>query len=365
VKVPTFLAMLRDRDIQVSAEGEQLRCNAPAGVLTPELHGELRRRKDEILDFLHMAGALARQQRGIVPLQPRGGRPPIFAVAGHNGDVFCYRALARHLGEDQPFFGLQPPGLDGQGEPLARIEELASYFAAEIQAFQPAGPYVIAGFCAGGTLAFELARQLFREGGSLSFLALFGAPYPTSYRLLPQLRKRFTAQLERLVKHARTLAALSPGERRLYLTEKLRNRKPQPAVDPFAASDPVLAQRAKVERATFTALRHYVPQSLGGPLNLFLPSKEWARSRDQPLRWRTLATQAGEYFGPTGCNSDIMLREPNAATFAELFRASTAPSPRGKPNAPLRPRAEDGSRPRSIPTVSRSPFKSRALEPLL
>src|SRR5206468_7448982 len=158
VKIPTLLSTLRDRDIHISADGDRLRCNAPAGALTPELRDELQRRKGDILEFLRSAGTLASQQRAIVPLQSRGKCIPIFAVAGHNGDVFCYRALARHLGDDQPFYGLEPPGRDGQSEPLTRIEDLAAYFAAQIRAFRPGGPYIIAGFCTGGTIAFELGR---------------------------------------------------------------------------------------------------------------------------------------------------------------------------------------------------------------
>ena len=119
------------------------------------------RPEKKILGFLNSAKVLADQPRAIVPLQPLGTRPPVFAVAGHNGDVFCYRALAQHLGDDQPFFGLQPPGADGQSQPLTSVEDLAAYFASQIRAFQPNGPYLLAGYCAGGTIAFELARQLF------------------------------------------------------------------------------------------------------------------------------------------------------------------------------------------------------------
>ncbi len=55
-----------------------------------------------------------------LPLEAAGTRTPIFAVGGHNGDVFTYRALALHLGPDQPFFGLQPPGLEEGSQPLTR-----------------------------------------------------------------------------------------------------------------------------------------------------------------------------------------------------------------------------------------------------
>jgi thioesterase domain-containing protein len=314
--VPDFLAELRSRDIQISTDGDRLRCNAPAGALTPELRDQLQQRKNDILKFLRSASALAEDQRAVVPLQPRGKRTPILAVGGHNGDVFCYRALAQHLGDDQPFFGLQPPGLDGHSEPLARVEDLAAYFAAQIRAFRPDGPYIIAGFCAGGTIAFELGRQLLQERAAISFLALFGSPYPTSYRLLPQLRQRIDFELERALKHTRALASLSFKGRRSYIAEKLRQRKARFDATP----DPVLVLRARVEKLTMAAVRRYSPRHFAGRVSLFLPSKEWLLSRDAPLGWRSVARSTEQYFGPDGCNGDRMLREPYARAFAELFR---------------------------------------------
>ena len=320
MKAADFLAELRSRDIQVWAEGDRLRCNAPAEVLTPELRDELRQRKDGILEFLRSAAALAHLQRAIVPLQPHGQRIPIFAVPGHGGDVFCFRALAQHLGEDQPLYGLQPPGLDGHSEPLARVEDLAAYFAAQIRDFRPDGPYIIAGFCAGGMIAFELGQQLLRAGAAIDFLAMLGAPYTARYRRLAMLRERFAQRTEWVVGHTRTLVSLSPGERRLYITEKLRVREAERAVATSIKPDSVLVLRASVERATLQAARCYTPAHFAGRVYLFLPSKEWAQSRNEPLRWRSVAPHAEEFYGPEGCDGDNMLREPFAAVFAEAIR---------------------------------------------
>jgi thioesterase domain-containing protein len=317
MRVPALLAELRSRDIRVWADGDRLRCNAPADVLTPELRDQLQQGKNEILEFLRSARALAQQQRAIVPLQPRGGRIPVFAVAGHNGDVFCYRALVQHLGDDQPFYGLQPPGLDGHSDPLTRIEDLAKYFAAQIQAFQAGNLYIIAGYCAGGTIAFELARQLLQRGAGIGMLALFGAAYPASYRLLPQLRQR----LDRVVEYARALASVPSGERRPYIAEILRRRKQWRAAERYAARDPVLVQRTRVEDTTINAARRYTPGHFAGRVSLFLPNRKWLlQSGNEPLRWRSVARDTEEYFGPDGCDGDSMLREPHAPAFAALFR---------------------------------------------
>ena len=51
MSVAAFLSELRSRDIQVSAAGGELRCSAPPGALSTELRDELRRRKNEILEF--------------------------------------------------------------------------------------------------------------------------------------------------------------------------------------------------------------------------------------------------------------------------------------------------------------------------
>jgi thioesterase domain-containing protein len=325
-----FLSELRSRDIRVWAVGGELRCNARAGVLTPELRDQLRQRKSEILEFLASAQVLAEQQRAIVPLQRNGERTAVFGVPGHNGDVFCYRALAQALGDDQPFFGLQPPGLDGEAEPLTRVEDIAAYFAAQIRAFQPQGPYIIAGFCAGGTVAFELAQQLQRDA-TVRFVALFGSPYPAYFRWPTQLWQRLARPAARIVTLAGELASQPWEGRRRYLTEKFRQRNARRDAEPAPAQDPVLVRRAKVEHATLTAVRAYTPRPFGGCVNLLLPGTQWLRSGVAVGRWRSVAPRVEEYSGPDASTGYDMLREPHAPAFAELFRrcrdrSETAPS---------------------------------------
>lgn len=298
-----FLSELRRRDIQVRAVGGELRCSAPAGALTPELRDELRRHKNEVLQLLASAQAVAAQARAVVPLQAAGAGIPVLAAPGHNGDVFCFRALAQCLGEERRFYGLQPPGLDGEEAPLERVEDLAAYFAAQVKSLQPRGRYIVAGYCAGGSVAFELAQQLQKSDVQIDSVALFGSPFPAYFRWPTQLPLRVMHEARRVAKHARALATHSWGAQ---VTRKL--------------PDPVLALRAKVERATLLAVRRYRPQPFNGTVHLFLPSRQWLRSGAGALRWRALASSGEDYFGPDGCSRPDMLREAHAPVFAEFFR---------------------------------------------
>lgn len=318
-----LLSELRRRDIQLRVVGSELRCSAPAGALTPELRAELQRHKDDVLELLSSAQAAAAQAQAVVPLERGGRRPPIYGVPGHNGDVFCYRALARALGSDQPFFGLQPPGLDGERAPFTRVEDLAGYFAGQIRAAGERGPCIVAGFCAGGTVAFELASELARGGTEVRFLALFGCPYPVYFRRQAQVWNGFARQLERLGRHRRELAAHSWRERWRYLNQELGERRARLEAERSRAADPVLARRARVERATVGAVRRYRPQAFGGTVKLFLPGVGWQRSGVAALRWCAVAAHAETYFGPDSADGADMLLEGHAADFAALFRCAS------------------------------------------
>jgi thioesterase domain-containing protein len=118
----------------------------------------------------------------LVPIQPNGSNPPLFFVHAHGGNVVGYYDLARLLGPDQPFFGLQAQGLDGQSPGFQRLEDMAAHYVREIRTVQPQGPYYLGGWCFGGTLAKEMAHQLLKQGQEVAFLALV----ESSHRDYPQ-----------------------------------------------------------------------------------------------------------------------------------------------------------------------------------
>ena len=315
MNVALFLSDLHRRGIRLSADGDRLRCQAPAGTLTTTVTEELRRYKQEILAFLGAAQAVVHHP-AIVPLQAHGTRPPVFGIAGHNGDVFAYREFAEALGADQPFFGLQPPGLDIDSAPMQTVEQLAGYFVDQIIGVNRRGPHIIAGYCAGGTVAFELARQLAERGERVAFVAMFGCPYPKAFSWRSRISRRVRD-------HVRQLAALEkPADRRRYVVEfAMRRTTRTPPAPPV--TDPVLLRRTALEEVTLAAVLRYRPRPFGGRINLFLPNQTWG-SDYRAHRWNAYAADVHRYEGPSDCDMPTMLRSPFSAVFASFFNHASA-----------------------------------------
>ena len=61
---------------------------------------------------------------------------------------------------------------------IASVERLASTLLRAVRGAQPHGPYLLAGHSAGGTIAFELARQLRAQGQQVQRLVIFDMPTP-------------------------------------------------------------------------------------------------------------------------------------------------------------------------------------------
>jgi len=114
----------------------------------------------------------------ILPVNERGSRPPFAYLHGDFiGGGFYSQTFARALGEDQPTWIVHPHGLLGDRIP-ATIEEMARDRLKALRERQPAGPYLLGGHCAGGLVAFEMARQLVEQGESVPVVVLVESVAP-------------------------------------------------------------------------------------------------------------------------------------------------------------------------------------------
>ena len=142
------------------------------------------------------AAVSATAYSSLVPIQPLGEGPAFYCAAGMGGNPLNLRALALQMGIDQPFYGLQPQGLDGMSKLHRTVPEMAAHYMAEIRVKQPRGPYYLGGYSGGGVVAFEMARQLAEQGEHIGALVFLDSVAPCVE--LPSIPGKLNRHLEGL-----------------------------------------------------------------------------------------------------------------------------------------------------------------------
>jgi amino acid adenylation domain-containing protein len=229
-------------------------------------------------------------RRPVTAVQAGGSRRPLFFAHGdlENGGLYCHN-LARHLGPDQPLYSVTPHGLDGDPLPWS-IEAMAADRLEALRAIQPTGPYRLGGFCNGGVLAFEMARQLQSRGESVEALLLIDSRAvnaPLCYRLLSRAirhiarslhwsdakRRAFFVILRNYLERYRDSARLGSGGRARFVLNKARTvlRRSTRPMAPDSLVD-LFGPRSPLGQAYALRLRDYVPGRYAGRIALFCNS---------------------------------------------------------------------------------------------
>ncbi|MFF0116496.1 amino acid adenylation domain-containing protein [Streptomyces prasinus] len=126
------------------------------------------------------AGLLERDPRlsgrDALALRPgKGIHAPLFLAHDGTASLLYAPALAGELDPELPVYGLPPAPL-GDAQPVT-IEGMASRMVGMIRAVQPVGPYRIAGWCTGGTLAYEIAAQLLGADEEVAFVGMLNTTW--------------------------------------------------------------------------------------------------------------------------------------------------------------------------------------------
>jgi thioesterase domain-containing protein len=243
-------------------------------------------------------------------------KTPIFALPGGGGSVLAYGLLARALGDDQPFFGLEHPAIDGAEVPPDRVESVAAGFIEDVLGNRPGGPCVLLGACSGAIVAFELARQLEEKGYPVNRVVMLdpsligdrlgsAASRPVWRRMAPV---RFVGR--RLALYVRQIRSLDGQRRREFLREKrglLARLVRQRSL--FGDSARAL-QRMRVRESTIAALNTYSPRPYGGAVTLILGER---------LASTPSGTTAGQWQAV--CRGPLDVRRMGGTTSGEMLRA--------------------------------------------
>jgi amino acid adenylation domain-containing protein len=275
----------------------------------------------------------------LVPVQPNGPLPPFFCVHPSGGMALCFTALARLLGQDQPFFAFQSRGLVGDDEPLNRIEEMAALYIETMRAVQPRGPYRLGGWSFGGIVAWEMAQQLRLSGEAVEYLALLDASPASAGRtdtVVPGVHDLlWLAQETGLSADAEALQYLQDG----CLTDAAKHLEDVVAVALGIPGADVAQRLTRVHLANRRALQSYQLRPYHGPVHVFRACDEfeggkvldWLReARQSPdLGWSDLALGELAVITVPG-NHLSMVREPHAAALACALSDGLKPTDKDK-----------------------------------
>ncbi|MET8155803.1 amino acid adenylation domain-containing protein [Sphaerisporangium sp. NPDC005289] len=270
-----------------------------------------------------------------VPIQALGARRPFFCVHAGGGTTLGYLDLARNLGADQPFHGMQSLGLDGVQEPLPDLTEMATRYVECMRRIQPEGPYLIGGWCLGGIIAFEMTRVLRAQGQRTGVLVLIDSESPATAAAGLRAEEAAggpgadlddTTLLKRFAWHfgiedtRADLAELTEEQRLAHLLDLARRHDVLPA----DAGPEQLGWLLRVYKNNILAvhdyLRAFTPgETLDHPVVLYRPVRELDAGQDAAFGWTGLAGARLSVELVPGDHHSVM-RPPAVAVLAERLR---------------------------------------------
>jgi len=99
------------------------------------------------------------------------------------------------ISADVAVWGLFSPYMKTPEEYKCGVIGMAEKFIIEIKRRQPTGPYRLAGWSAGGVIAFEAINQLIKGGDNVENLIIIDAPCPLIIEPLPASLHRWFAEI--------------------------------------------------------------------------------------------------------------------------------------------------------------------------
>jgi amino acid adenylation domain-containing protein len=263
-------------------------------------------------------------------VQPKGTRPPLFCVCRPNVNALGYIALARHLGDDQPVYGLQQQYRDESDFPyeVEEYQALAQEYLVEMKKVAPAGPYRLLGMCEGAHIAFEIVRLLEARGEAVELFAPLDA-WPvenTRSRPLTWIGLRLKWAKERLGSSSRpsarnVVSALARDVRGLpvRVTQGLAAGRGTGAM--------TLSRTGRTEVEERFHRRYwpgpgFVPPTIRCAITVFrVRSQHFWRVRDEACGWGDRSTGGVRVVRIEG-EHDTFLREPHVRDLARKLRES-------------------------------------------
>jgi len=263
----------------------------------------------------------------LVPLQPKGTKPPLFIVHGVGGNVVNFYGLSMRVGLDQPVYGIQSQALVANQPALLHLKDMAAHYIADLRKVQPQGPYHLLGYSFGGTMVLEMAHQLRAAGQEVALLGMIDSKSKDYEEELAQMASVQTRINRRVSRFRGNTGTLQWSARVKYIYEKLTTRAIRFACMAAAALDlkHVPAFMRSAYDINYVAVHNYKVRPYDGKLILFRASWQGEEEGDYDLGWGSIFKQGVQIHDLPGDHERIFL-EPNIDQLANSLREALAGS---------------------------------------
>jgi thioesterase domain-containing protein len=209
---------------------------------------------------------------------------------------------------------------------------MAALYVKEIKRVRPQGPYLLGGYCGGGTIAYEVAQQLQAEGEQVALLAMFDT-YNWSKVPRRSIWGRAYHNAQRVMFHAANFLFLDSEGKGKFFWEKAKqvgSRIPvwqgmllamfdkHSQIRTATSGSRVLGQ---IWEANDRAALNYVPKPYPGAVTDFRPKKQYRIFNQPGLKWDHLAG-GGQEIVVLPVYPGGMLVEPFVKDLADALRRS-------------------------------------------
>ena len=245
------------------------------------------------------------------------------------GALYCLNYgpnLRAYLGEDSPIvypdFMFYPSANNPGDERWKRIraaesiEQLATYYLAELRALRPHGPYSLVAYCGHAVVAYEVARQLQADNEQVPLMVFFDAywpPWQSAWEWLQHFRRR--------------LRNVTPAKIRAKARRLLGLRASNGAPTQGGAARPLSDEEVSFTRwFALLARRYRMRDGITSRCVMFWSdhSSHKVDFRSEQLRaarrWQALTTQPFEsYMLP--CDHTKVFERPNISIMSVLLQS--------------------------------------------
>uniref|UniRef100_UPI0005513680 amino acid adenylation domain-containing protein n=1 Tax=Andreprevotia chitinilytica TaxID=396808 RepID=UPI0005513680 len=252
-----------------------------------------------------------------------GAKRPLFLIHPIRGEVGYANDIAPWIDSDIPIYGFSAIGLLTGETPLNTIQAMAEQYVQGIRHIQPEGPYRIAGWSAGGSIAYEIANQLINTGAAVEFLGLIDTT--------AQHRREFDGAMPP-IDDISTLLLMLPvdlpddvRDEMALLAEKndfdtMVDRLYTYDLIPQAFNRELLLRYLAVIKGIRIALHHYCPPVL--PVNVTLYSAKAEKRRDISLGWGNIMPNGQLQVIPVSGSHHSMMQQPHICQLGREISAA-------------------------------------------